>query len=94
MAIIIPALVGVLQPSEITKLHQIAFQILMSFAAAAAGEFRNQVAQLADVEKSTLEASVRLSVAQQQAEEAKKIQTAVASAAPLKFDFSKYNATN
>lgn len=82
----VPILVGLLRPNSANALHDSVFQILMKLASTSP-EFKAQVAILTDEEKQKLEASVKHSVAQQEA--AKKAQ-ANPSKGGLKLDFSKY----
>jgi hypothetical protein len=91
LTIIIPTLIGLLQPTDTTNvLHTIALQVLLKLASTAP-EFKQQVLLLSEFERQQLETSVKLSVAQTQQAAAQAAASTVKTAAPLKFDFTKYN---
>eukprot|EP01117_Protostelium_nocturnum_P008240 TRINITY_DN2940_c0_g1_i3.p1 TRINITY_DN2940_c0_g1~~TRINITY_DN2940_c0_g1_i3.p1 ORF type:complete len:1915 (+),score=660.86 TRINITY_DN2940_c0_g1_i3:207-5951(+) len=73
LGIVIPTLVGLLDPAKLDELHNLSLQVLLKLASSSP-EFKTQVSQLSDWERNQLETSVKINVsqAQQAAAKAKK----------------------
>ena len=90
MSLLLPALVGLLKPTQgMGTLHETSVQVILKLATTAP-DFKNQVLMLTDSERQSLENSLRLHYAAQNQAQTQRVESSVKTATPLKLDFTKY----
>jgi len=89
LSVLIPSLIGLLRPNNPSTIHELALQVLIKLASTSPN-FKSYASLISEHEKHQFEVSIKQSVAEQQ-QQARRVDSTVSAAKPLKLDFSKYS---